>query len=816
MRKSGLGFFVFFVLLSSVLASAGVLLGDQNIESNLDSNGAGRAQAFQATASASGTVGSLTMYVDSTSTASTIDIGLYNDSGGHPFSLLAQANFTPKAGAWNTVTIPAVSVVGGARYWIAVLGLGSGRPYFRDTTSPCTSEGSSSGTLTTLPSTWATGGIWAACSLSAYASASTTTATTVAVSISPTSASLQTSGTQQFAATVTGTTNTAVTWSATGGTITSAGLYTAPTITGTYSVKATSTADTTKSSSATVTVTAATPTVLFGDQNVQGTVDSNAAGLAQAWQTTGAASGTLSSLALYVDSTSTASQIAVGLYSDSGGHPSVLLTNASFTPKVGSWNTVTVPSVNIAAGAPYWIAVLGLGTGRPYFRDSGGTCRSEGSSSKTLTALPSTWSTGASWGNCPLSGYGTGVSGVSAPTTITVSVSPTSASLLTSGTQQFTAAVTGTTNTAVTWSATGGAISSAGLYTAPTTAGTYTVKATSAADTTKSASANVVVSAPTVAVAISPSSASLSTGGTQQFTATVTGTTNTAVTWSATGGTISSAGLYTAPTAAGTYTVNAASAADTTKSASAAVTVTTPTVAVAVSPTSASLSTGGTQQFTATVTGTTNTAVTWSATGGTVSSSGLYTAPTTAGTYTVKATSAADTSKSASATVTVTAPTIAVTISPTSASLTTGGTQQFTATVTGTTNTSVTWSATAGTVSSTGLYTAPTTAGTYTVKATSAADTTKSASATVTVTAPVQHSATLTWTASTSSVVGYNVYRATVSGGPYTMINTALEAATSYTDLNVQAGQTYYYVVTAVNSSGVESAYSSQVTATIP
>lgn len=81
--------------------------------------------------------------------------------------------------------------------------------------------------------------------------------------------------------------------------------------------------------------------------------------------------------------------------------------------------------------------------------------------------------------------------------TVVVTVSPTSASLSTGATQQFTATVTGTTNTAVTWTATGGTVSTSGLYTAPATAGTYTVKATSAADTTKSASATVTVTAST-------------------------------------------------------------------------------------------------------------------------------------------------------------------------------------------------------------------------------------------------------------------------------------------------------------------------------
>jgi hypothetical protein len=80
-----------------------------------------------------------------------------------------------------------------------------------------------------------------------------------------------------------------------------------------------------------------------------------------------------------------------------------------------------------------------------------------------------------------------------------------------------------------------------------------------------------------------------------------------------------------------------------------------------------------------------------------------------------------------------------------------------------------------------------------------------------------QHSVALSWDASTTSgVVGYNVYRGGVSGGPYSTINSALEASTAYTDNTVTAGQTYYYVTTAVNGSGNESGYSNQVQAVIP
>jgi hypothetical protein len=75
----------------------------------------------------------------------------------------------------------------------------------------------------------------------------------------------------------------------------------------------------------------------------------------------------------------------------------------------------------------------------------------------------------------------------------------------------------------------------------------------------------------------------------------------------------------------------------------------------------------------------------------------------------------------------------------------------------------------------------------------------------------------LDWAASTSSgVSGYNVYRSTVSGGPYSKETPSPTASTSYTDNSVTAGAEYYYVVTAVSSGGTESAYSNQVAISVP
>jgi RHS repeat-associated protein len=170
---------------------------------------------------------------------------------------------------------------------------------------------------------------------------------------------------------------------------------------------------------------------------------------------------------------------------------------------------------------------------------------------------------------------------------VAVTLTPGLASVPAAGTQQFTATVTNTANTAVTWSlipAGAGSINATGLYTAPVTVTgpqqVYVI-ATSLADPSQSASASVTVgaTAPPVAVAVNPSAATLYGGQTQQFTASVINTPDTAVTWSispAGAGSIDANGFYTAPATISTQQtvmVIATSHADPTQSGSAAITL---------------------------------------------------------------------------------------------------------------------------------------------------------------------------------------------------------------------------------------------------
>jgi fibronectin type 3 domain-containing protein len=118
--------------------------------------------------------------------------------------------------------------------------------------------------------------------------------------------------------------------------------------------------------------------------------------------------------------------------------------------------------------------------------------------------------------------------------------------------------------------------------------------------------------------------------------------------------------------------------------------------------------------------------------------------------------------------------------------------------------------------------------GTYTVTPSNAGYTFSPASMNLTInaanvpsvnfTATVQqaHSVALSWIASTSTVAGYNVYRSTVSGTQYAKMNSSLVGVLAYTDRTVLGGTIYYYVTTAVDASGSESAHSNEVSANVP
>jgi hypothetical protein len=147
---------------------------------------------------------------------------------------------------------------------------------------------------------------------------------------------------------------------------------------------------------------------LVGEASLQNSIDTDAAGMAEAFQYVAAASGSANRLYVYLGAGSAAGQVQVGLYADGGDQPGELLASGTLaSPTGGTWNHVDVPAVQIQADSRYWIAVLGpAGGGQLEVLDAGqGGAKSVTSADVNLASLPSSWSTGATWASSPMSAY---------------------------------------------------------------------------------------------------------------------------------------------------------------------------------------------------------------------------------------------------------------------------------------------------------------------------------------------------------------------------------------------------------------------------
>lgn len=580
--------------------------------------------------------------------------------------------------------------------------------------------------------------IWLPCSAGGPSS--------IVVSVSPNSTMLMINSTQQFTATVTGTTKTAVTWSCSGGSINSTGMYTAPSTAGIYNVQATLVSDSSKVGTASVTVVAPgiTNVVVSPSARTLATGEScpitgyvyGYGDTSGDWTLSGG-SGTISNegsvFGLGYSNLSYQAPQSPGTYALS--YTSRMDPTKSATAII----TVVIPGVSVSPAnvtlqsygtQQFTASVVGLSNTAVTWSCSGGSVSNSGLF--TAPYLAGTYSiTAISVQNSTITGLATATVPLRlAIDRSTVSLSPNSSCSL--------GLTTNASSTpSVTWTCSGGSVTPSTngsvIYKAPAISGIYTVTVTSNVDSTVTASVSVRV-APPVIVKVTPGAVSLALGTTQQFSTSVTGGLgNPTVTWTCSGGTISSSGMYTAPQNAGSYSVWATSVDDPSITTTAKIIV---PPQISISPTSLTMLAGAGQVFTATVLGINQSTVTWSASGGVVDQGGRYTAPNAVGTYTVTA-KQDDWKVSASATVTTTQGPISVSLNPTGTAIPVGGTQQFQAHLIGTANTGVTWSASTGSISASGYYTAPANTGTATITATSVADPTKSATTTLTIMAAI-------------------------------------------------------------------------------
>jgi len=491
----------------------------------------------------------------------------------------------------------------------------------------------------------------------------------VTVLLEPGSAVVALGGTQQFQALVTGSGDVAVNWEVNGvangdsisGTVSDAGLYTAPLVMPSpagVTVTVVSVANRNDQASAGVTlqdgigiaVLPATATVEPGGAQVFTANISGAGGVTGGvtWSVNGVAGGNATVGTVVVNGASSAVYSAPAVIPSP---PLVTVTAASVADptKTGS-AAVTIACANPNSIAPS-TAQLDLGQAQTFTASFCGIGAaaiawdvsgiSGGSAAVgTIVVTSATTASYTAPANLPgtnpvtIHAVAGGVGGATASATITivssvtVSVSPPGASILTSSRVTLAPTVTNSTDMSVTWSvnsiangntamgqicqhasspclAPTGASSASVDFLAPATVpgvNPVTVTASSEADPTKSGTALISISAPgsNVTVTVSPLYAFLPPSGgaisTQQFFAAVTGTTNHTVTWSVQSGVagqgcagtacgaINGAGLYTSPTSApspNAVTVMATSAADASKTASATVAITSgPTIEI--------------------------------------------------------------------------------------------------------------------------------------------------------------------------------------------------------------------------------------------
>lgn len=474
-------------------------------------------------------------------------------------------------------------------------------------------------------------------------------------------------------------------------------------------------------------------------------------------------------------------------------------------------------------------------------------------------------------------GASTGTTGTAPTVTApTITTQPSSQTVSAGQTATFNVAATGTSPLSYQWMLNGtpvtGATSSSYTTPAETTSNSnskFSVTVSNSAGNATSNAAILTVNAPVVAPTITsqPSSQVITAGQTATFNVAATGTSPMSYQWMKNGSAIGGAtsASYTTPAettsnsntqfavtvsnSAGSatsngaiLTVNAAPTSPVTPPATVAPTIT-------AQPVSTSVIAGQTATFSVAASGTSPMTYQWMMNGTAISgaTSSSYTTPaeTTSNNnaqFSVAVSNSAGSATSTAATLTVTAATALLNAS--SSSLSFGSVNVSTSsslniTLANAGNSSVTISnvtisgagfnvsgVSTGQILSPGQSTtltatfSPSGAGSVTgsvAVASNASNSPDSITLSGTGVAAASYSVAVSWSASTSAdITGYNTYSSTTSGGPYTKLTSTPVAAMTYTDSTVHAGLTYYYVVTAVDSANVESAYSSQISATIP
>ena len=366
--------------------------------------------AQQVTLSQTATIQSLSYYVSTA--GGQLRLGIYNNSGSAPGTLMAQtAAFTPVTG-WNTQAVITPTSLPAGTYWLAFL------PQSNTLAGRMTYAGAGryyGYTFGSLPATYSASSASGAFRFSFYATfalgaAPTSTPTTVpTITNTPTHTSTPTRTftptitntptytptatlTPLFTATPTHTATKTSTPTATSTPTSTATFTNTPTATPTSIFTATSTntptrtPTSTNSPTATSTSPGGTP-ITIGETSVLTTPYSGMGNLLIAQQVTLSQSATIQSLSYYVSTAG--GQLRLGIYANNGNAPGARLAEtAAFTPVAG-WNTQPVVTQTTMPAGTYWLVFLPQNntlTGRVALSGSGRYY------SYTFSALPATYS----------------------------------------------------------------------------------------------------------------------------------------------------------------------------------------------------------------------------------------------------------------------------------------------------------------------------------------------------------------------------------------------------------------------------------------
>jgi Lysyl oxidase/Bacterial Ig domain len=357
----------------------GLLVGDATSAYSVgDQTTSGREESFQFTAKSSGTVEELQFRTNATANTGVtgVTLGVFAENAGKPGEVLGKATVAgePAVSSWVKVTGLSTAVVSGTKYWLVVLPLGASSTKLHYNAAVGSGgagnlESVATGlSALTAESSWETFNQGPVGFQAIGSSASQPPPPPPAVTIegAPTSMSAGTS--VQLTAHVSNDSPT-VTWKVSSGSITTAGLYSAPSeppVGGKAVVTATTAKGAQTQVSIEITAVAAAKGLLVGDATSAYSVgDQTTSGREESFQFTAKSSGTVEELQFRTNATANTgvTGVTLGVFAENAGKPGEVLGKATVAgePAVSSWVKVTGLSTAVVSGTKYWLVVLPLG-----------------------------------------------------------------------------------------------------------------------------------------------------------------------------------------------------------------------------------------------------------------------------------------------------------------------------------------------------------------------------------------------------------------------------------------------------------------------